>query len=58
MDVQRREQDLNDQLQLCHDQLEAIKVLHCSSIKTVVCVCMHACACVTLSKWQCEGVEV
>ena len=45
MDVQRREQDLNDQLQLCRDQLEATKVLHCSSIKTMMCVCacVHVC---------------
>ena len=29
-EAQRRELDLNDQLQLYRDQLEATKVLHCS----------------------------
>ena len=44
MYAQRREQDLNEQLY--RNQLEATKVRHCSSIKTVACVCMRACVCV------------
>ena len=36
-EAQRKELDLNDQLQLYRDQLEATKVLHCSSGKNSVC---------------------
>ena len=60
MDVQRIEQDLNDQLQLCHDQLEAAKVRHCIRIKTVVCVCVHACmrVCdfIKMAVWRLRGL--
>ena len=41
MEAQRRELDLNDQVQLHRDQLEATKVLHCRSGKSSVCVCVR-----------------
>ena len=40
VEAQRKELHLNDQLQLYHDQFEATKVLHCSSGKSSVCVCV------------------
>ena len=45
-EAQRKELDLNDQLQLYHDQLEATKVVHCSSGKNSV--WMRACVCVVI----------
>ena len=45
-EAQRKELDLNDQLQLYHDQLEATKVLYCSSGNNSV--CMRACVCVVI----------
>ena len=46
MEAQRRELDLNDQVQLHRDQLEATKVLHCRSGKSSVCV--RACVCAVI----------
>ena len=46
MEAQRRELDLNDQVQLHHDQLEATKVLHCRCGKSSVCV--RACVCTVI----------
>ena len=43
-EAQRKELHLNDQLQLYHDQLEATKVLYCSSVKSSVYV--------QSSRWQ------
>ena len=59
MDVQRREQALSDQLQLYRNQLEATKVRHCSSIKTVVCVhaCMRVCVCVCVLR-VCDFIKI
>ena len=45
-EAQRKELDLNDQLQLYRNQLEATKVLYCSSGRNSV--CMRACVCAVI----------
>ena len=54
-EAQRKGLDLNDQVQLCRDQLEATKVLYCSMQCFVCGVCVCACVCVRVCVTSSDG---
>ena len=56
-EAQRKGLDLNDQVQLCRDQLEATKVLYCSMQCFVCGVCVYVCVCDVI-RWKSGGLEV